>query len=78
MQEEKDYFPIPHMCLHRDDIINLFEGNDDNNDIEKINNLTDDEMKSIADQLHILLMDDWDLCLKIAYNDHIQKKEVRE
>ncbi len=66
---EKDFFTLPNMVLHRDDIKALYSFTDEyKKKVKEIDNYTEEEMQAIADKLSKALMSDWDLCLRAVVN----------
>jgi tetrahydromethanopterin S-methyltransferase subunit G len=66
------FFNIPSMCVHRDDIKAQYEGHDDFEQIvKKIENLSDETMQEIANRMTDMMMEQFNLCVKIAYEEVI-------
>lgn len=61
MNENKKYY-ISNMCITKEDLYNHFEGRDDYAEIkEKIKNMNNEEMQSIADNMTDSMMQNfWD------------------
>jgi ribosomal protein S17E len=68
--EENGFFQIPSMVVHRDDIISQYEGRDDFEEIKKeVESLSDNQMKEIADRMTGMLMEQFNIAVKIAYEE---------
>lgn len=72
----KEFFDIPHMKLHRDDIVSLYWDGEEHNETpeflkkkKEIESYSDEKMQEIAKKLSKNLMQDWDVCLRSALED---------
>lgn len=64
--DKKDFFDIPYMRVHRDDVVAVLM---DDNIV-----LSDEDMKKIASRMSDAIMEDWNINLRSISEDVLNEK----
>jgi len=76
LKSQIEFFKIPSMVVHRDDIVAQYEGRDDIVEMkEKIAKLSYDNMKSIANRMTDMMMEQFNLAVKEAFECKMENEK---
>ena len=79
LNEPKEFFNIPHMCISRDDLSSRFEGTDNfSKMIKAVEKITDEDMQSMAENMTGMMMEDYWVSLDTAYENLVERKKRGE
>jgi uncharacterized protein YjgD (DUF1641 family) len=79
MENEIEFFTIPHMVISKDDIRGLFHRSEQRRvEFPVINKLTNEQMQEIANRMTDMMMNDYYLALQEAYECVVNEIEDAE
>ena len=79
LNEPKEFFNIPSMCISRDDLSSRFEGTDNfSKMIKAVEKITDEDMQSMAENMTGMMMEDYWVSLDTAYENLVERKKRGE